>query len=54
MEYQVIRTCYYKNRLYNKGETVTLEGSVPEHFSPLPSKQVKKRPNKKETAIRGE
>ena len=35
MEYKVIRTCYFNNRLYEKGEIVTLEGSVPEHFSPL-------------------
>lgn len=39
MEYQVIRTCYYNNRLYEKGEVVALEGSVPEHFSPLLKKE---------------
>lgn len=39
MKYQVIRTCYHNNRLYEKGEFVTLEGSVPEHFSPLPTEQ---------------
>lgn len=38
MKYQVVRTCYHNNRLYEKGEVVTLEGSVPEHFSPLPEK----------------
>lgn len=36
MKYQVKRTCYYNHRLYEEGEVVTLEGSVPEHFSPLP------------------
>ena len=36
MQYRVKRTCYFNNRLYEKGEMVTLEGSVPEHFSPLP------------------
>ena len=36
MQYRVKRTCYFKNRLYEKGDMVTLEGSVPEHFSPLP------------------
>jgi len=39
MKYQVIRTCYYNQRLYDKGEIVTLEGSVPEHFSPLPEEK---------------
>ena len=35
MIYEVIRTCYYKNRLYEKGERVELKGNVPEHFSLL-------------------
>ena len=39
MKYQVIRTCYFNNRLFTKGEIVTLEGSVPEHFLPLPSEE---------------
>lgn len=61
MEYQVVRTCYHNNRLYEKGEVVTLEGSVPEHFSPLPKPEENgnkaKRTNKKSdnvAAIRGE
>lgn len=40
MKYQVKRTCYFSNRLFEKGEIVTLEGSVPEHFSPLPQEEV--------------
>ena len=56
MKYQVIRTCYYNNRLYQKGDVVTLEGSVPEHFSPLPDSNKGKptRANRNKTAIRGE
>lgn len=36
MKYQVVRTCYHNNRLYTQGDVVTLEGSVPDHFLPLP------------------
>lgn len=35
MRYKVIRTCYWQNRLWEKGEKVELEGNVPEHFKPL-------------------
>lgn len=44
MIYEVVRTCYYKNRLYEKGERVNLEGSVPEHFSLLPGQKEKTGP----------
>lgn len=58
MEYRVIRTCYHNNRLYTKGEVVTLEGSAPEHFSPLPKEsagnKAKRTSKKSDTdAIRG-
>lgn len=35
MRYEVIRTCYWQRRLWEKGEKVELEGNVPEHFKPL-------------------
>lgn len=37
MRYKVIRNCYWKNRLWEKGEEVELEGEVPEHFRTVKS-----------------
>lgn len=35
MRYEVIRTCYWQRRLWEKGEVVELGENVPEHFKPL-------------------